>query len=400
MARTPILALAALLCGSASGASAQTDPIRIGVLNDQSGVFASLAGPGSVVAARLAVEDFGSEVLGRRVEVIVADHQNKTDVGAQIARRWYDTENVAAILDVPNSAIALAVQQISRERNKVLLISTSGTSALTGKACSAMSVQWTWDTYGQSVAAAKALIERDGRTWFFLTADFAFGHAMENDATAMIRKLGGQVLGSAKHPLDTPDFASFLLHAQQSGAKVVALANGGTDLITSIKQAHEFGLARGGQKIAALALFLTDVHAVGLESAQGLYFADSFYWDQNDEARAWSKRFFDRQGAMPTSMQAGVYSAVLHFLKAVKAGGSVDGPASMKAMKAMKVNDVFAKNGYIRDDGRMVHDMVMVEVKKPGESRYPWDYYKIVQSVPGDQIVRPVEESECPLLKK
>jgi branched-chain amino acid transport system substrate-binding protein len=301
---------------------------------------------------------------------------------------------------VPNSAIVLAVQQLAKEKNRVLLVSTAGTADLTGKACSPVGVHWTWDTYAFAASSAKSIVQRGGDSWFFLTADYAFGHAMQRDATRFIEAAGGKVVGGVSHPLNNADFASFLLQAQSSRAKVVALANGGTDMTNSIKQAAEFGIPQGGQRLAALAAFITDVHAVGLAGAQGLLLTTSFYWDRTEESRQWSKRFFARRGVMPTQTQAGVYSTVTHYLKAVDALGSDEAKAVVAKMRDMPIHDFFADRGFIRLDGRMVHDMYLVEVKKPEESRYPWDYYKILQTIPGEEAFRPMDDGGCPLLAK
>ena len=401
MAKTIAIGAAALLAVSAAAtAQISGDVVKIGVLTDQSGNFSSLSGTGSVLAAEMAVADYGGMVAGKPIQVINADHQNKTDVGLQIARRWFDVDGVDAIVDVPNSAIVLGVQDIAKERNRVLLVSGGGTADLTGKACSPVGIHWTWDTYSFAVGSARALLEQGNDTWFFLTADFAFGAAMQRDATKVIEAGGGKVLGAVKHPLQSADFSSFLLQAQNSGAKIVALANGGSDTINSIKQAAEFGLAERGQKLAALAIYITDVHAIGLKGAQGLVLTTAFYWDRDDETRAWSRRFFARHGAMPTQAQAGVYSAVMHYLKAIAATGTDEARAVVTRMKAMPVDDFFARGGTIRADGRMVHDMYLAQVKKPDESHYAWDYYKILHTIPGDQAFRPLGESECPLVDK
>ncbi len=401
MAKTIAIGAAALLAVSAAAtAQISGDVVKIGVLTDQSGNFSSLSGTGSVLAAEMAVADYGGMVAGKPIQVINADHQNKTDVGLQIARRWFDVDGVDAIVDVPNSAIVLGVQDIAKERNRVLLVSGGGTADLTGKACSPVGIHWTWDTYSFAVGSARALLEQGNDTWFFLTADFAFGAAMQRDATKVIEAGGGKVLGAVKHPLQSADFSSFLLQAQSSGAKIVALANGGSDTINSIKQAAEFGLAERGQKLAALAIYITDVHAIGLKGAQGLVLTTAFYWDRDDETRAWSRRFFARHGAMPTQAQAGVYSAVMHYLKAIAATGTDEARAVVTRMKAMPVDDFFARGGTIRADGRMVHDMYLAQVKKPDESHYAWDYYKILHTIPGDQAFRPLGESECPLVDK
>jgi branched-chain amino acid transport system substrate-binding protein len=392
----------AMAIAASSGAAAEIAgaSVKIGVLTDQSGNFSALSGAGSVLAAEMAAADFGGKVAGKPIEIINADHQNKTDIGLAIARRWYDVDGVAAIVDVPNSAIVLGVQQIAKERNRVLLVSGGGTADLTGKACSPVGIHWTWDTYALAVGTARAMLAEGDDTWFFLTADFAFGQAMQRDATAVIQGAGGKIVGGVKHPLESADFSSFLLQAQSSGAKVVALANGGSDTINSIKQAAEFGLMAKGQKLAALAINITDTHALGLKAAQGLMLTDGFYWDRDDEARAWSKRFFAKHGGMPSQTHAGVYSAVMHYLRAIDASKTDEARAVVGQMKATPVNDFFAHEGKIREDGRMVHDMYLMQVKKPGESHYDWDYYKILRTIPGDQAFRPLAESECPLVKK
>jgi branched-chain amino acid transport system substrate-binding protein len=374
--------------------------VKLGVLTDETGVLSTPSGEGSIEATRMAVEDFGGKAANKPIEIIHADHQNKTDIGAAIARRWIDVDGVDAIVDVPNSAIVLAVQEITKEKNRVLVVSTAATADLTGKACSPVGVHWTWDTYAVAASAAKAIVLQGGDSWFFLTADYAFGHAMQRDATRFIEASGGKVIGSVRHPLGTADFASFLLQAQSSRAKIVGIVNGGSDMTNSIKQAAEFGIARGGQRLAAISAVITDVHAVGLADAQGLLLAESFYWDRTAESRQWSKRFFARRGVMPTQMQAGVYSAVMHYLKAVDALGSDEAKSVVARMRDMPIHDFFADRGLLRADGRMVHDMYLVEVKKPEESRYPWDYYKILKTVPGEEAFRPMSEGGCPLLAK
>ncbi len=398
MRRICVMAAALSLCASSALAQISDGVVKIGVLTDESGVFSALSGAGSVEAARMAIEDFGGKVAGKPILLVDADHQNKTDLGAEIARRWIDSEGVDVIVDVPNSAIVLAVQEIAKEKNRVLLVSAGGTADLTGRACSPVGIHWTWDTYAFAASSAKSIVEQGGDTWFFITADFAFGQAMQRDATRFIEAAGGRVLGSVRHPLGTADFSSFLLQAQSSGAKIVALANGGSDMTNSIKQAAEFGLTKSGRRLAALAAYITDVEAVGLEGAQGLLLTSSFYWDRTPESRAWSKRFFERRHAMPTQTQAGVYSAVTHYLKAVEATGTDEAKAVVAKMKATPIHDFFAENGTIRPDGRMVHDMYLIEVKKPSESHYPWDDYKILKTIPGAQAFRPMNEGGCPLV--
>ncbi len=389
-------ALSAALWG---GAVAAAEPLRIGVLTDQSGNFSALSGAGSVLAAQMAAEDFGGKVLGRPIEILQADHQNKTDIGLEIARRWFEVDHVSAIADLVNSAVALGVQELSRHEKRIALQSGAGTTELTGKACSPYGVQWTWDTYEAAVAPVRALLKDGGDSWFFVTADFAFGAAMQRDAEKAIRAGGGTVVGSVKHPLNNQDFGSFLLQAQASKAKVVAFANGGADATNSVKQSAEFGLAASGTKLAGLALNITDIDAIGLKDAQGFMYVEAFYWDLNEATRAWSKRFFARQKAMPSQMQAGVYSSVTHYLKAVAAAGTDDADKVMQQMRALPVNDFFATGGRVRADGRMVHDVYLVRVKSPAESKYPWDYYQIVRKIPGDEAFRPLAESECPLVK-
>jgi branched-chain amino acid transport system substrate-binding protein len=392
---------AVLTAGAAAPALAQIsdDVVKLGVLTDMTGLYSDATGKGSQLAAQMAVDDFGGKVRGKPVEVIGADHQNKPDVGAAIARSWFDKDKVDVILDVPTSSVALAVAQITRDKNKLLLISGGGSSELSNGACSPNTIQWTYDTYGQSNVAARALVARGEKSWFFLTADYAFGQAFERDASAIVRKLGGTVVGSVRHPLNTADFSSFLLRAQASNSQVVALANAGGDTSNAIKQAGEFGLSKG-QKLLALLIEVTDVHSIGLQEGQGLILADSWYWDQDAETRAFSKRYYAKMGMMPTMIHAGVYSSVLQYLKAVDATGTDDSKTVIAKMTATPVNDMFAKNGLIRDDGRMVHDMYLRQVKTPAESKGEWDLLKTLATIPGDQAFRPLAESDCPLIKK
>jgi branched-chain amino acid transport system substrate-binding protein len=403
MNRILVIMLATALVVASGPAEAQISDgvVKIGVLNDQSGTYADLAGPGSVVAARMAVEDFGAAAKGLKVEILAADHQNKPDVGSNIARQWYDVDKVDLILDVPTSSVVLAVNQIAREKNKALIVSTGATSDLTGKACSPTAIHWTYDTWALAHGTGSAIVKTGGDTWFFLTADYAFGHALERDTEAVVLKNGGKVLGKVRHPFPTSDFSSFLLQAQASKAKIIGLANAGADTTNAIKQGAEFGIGRGGQQFAGLLVFLTDVHALGLEKAQGLVLTEAFYWDQNDRTRAWSKRFGERhKGAMPTSVQAGVYSATLHYLKAVEALKSDDGPRVIAKMKEMPTDDPLFGKGSVRADGRKIHPMYLYEVKKPAESKGPWDYYKVRATIPADQAFRPLDQGECPLVKK
>lgn len=390
-----------LLTMTAAFAQVSGDVVKIGVLNDQSGVYADLAGPGSVTAAKMAVEDFGGKVLGKPIEVIFADHQNKPDVATPIVNQWIDVDNVDVVVDVPTSSVALAVQEITKNKNRVHLNSTAGTSDLTGKACSPTGIHWTYDTYALANSTGRALTKDGGNTWFFIVADYAFGHALEKDTAAAVTSQGGKVVGSVNTPFPNQDFSSFLLQAQASGAKVIGLANAGGDMINAVKQAQEFGITASGQRLAGLLVFITDIHSLGLPVTQGLVLTTGFYWDRDDATRAWSKRFAERNGGrMPTMVQAGVYSAVMHYLAAIKTAGTDEAKAVVAKMKETPVNDFFAQNGRIRADGRMVHDMYLVQVKKPEESKYPWDYYKILRVVPGDEAFRPMDQGNCPLAAK
>jgi branched-chain amino acid transport system substrate-binding protein len=399
--RTLMLAAALVLAAGAAHAQISDGVVKIGVLNDQSGPYADLAGPGSVVAARMAVEDFGAAAKGLKVEVLYADHQNKPDVGSSIARQWYDSDKVDVIVDVPTSSVALAINQIAKEKGKAFLVSTAAASDLTGKACSPTTIHWTYDTWALANGTGSAIVRTGGDTWFFITADYAFGHALERDTEAVVLKSGGKVLGKVRAPFPTSDFSSFLLQAQASKAKIIGLANAGTDTTNAIKQGAEFGIVRGGQQFAGLLVFLTDVHALGLEKAQGLILTESFYWDLNDQTRAFSKRFAERhKGAMPTMAQAGVYSAVLHYLKAVDALKSDDGTKVIAKMKATPTDDPVFGKGTIRQDGRKIHPMYLFEVKKPSESKGPWDYYKVRATIPAAEAFRPLDQGDCPLVKK
>jgi len=390
--------VAALMAGPVL---AQQISVKLGVLNDRSGLYADLTGEGSVVAARLAVEDFKAADKGIKVEIVSADHQNKPDVGSTIARQWYDQDGVDVILDTPTSSVALAVNQITREKNKIFLNSGAAASDLTGKACSPNTVHWTYDTYALAQGTGGAMVKAGGDTWFFMTADYAFGHALERDTAAVVTKNGGKVLGAVKTPFPGTDFSSFLLQAQASKAKVIGLANAGGDTINSIKQAGEFGITAGGQKLAGLLVFITDVNALGLQTAQGLVLTESFYWDRDEGTRAWSQRFAKaHNGNMPSMVQAGVYSAVLHYLKAVAATKSKDSATVMAKMKELPTDDPIFGKGTIRVDGRKMHDMYLYEVKKPSESKGKWDYYKQIAVLPAEQAFKPLSESDCPLVKK
>ncbi|MBK9136357.1 MAG: ABC transporter substrate-binding protein [Betaproteobacteria bacterium] len=387
---------------AAAGAQAQISDgvIKIGVMNDMSGLYADIAGPGSVTAAKMAVEDFGAARRGMKVEVIGADHQNKPDIGSNIARTWYDVDKVDAIFDVPTSSVALAINQITRDKGRAFINSGAATSDLTGKACSPNTVHWTYDTWMLANGTGSAIVKTGGDSWFFLTADYAFGHALERDTEAVVVKNGGKVLGKVRHPFPGTDFSSFLLQAQTSKAKVIGLANAGGDTINSIKQAAEFGITKGGQNLAGMLVFITDVHGLGLNTAQGLIFTETFYWDLNDGTRAWSKRFAAANGGKyPSMVQAGVYASVLHYLKAVEAAKTDDGTKVVAQMKAMPTDDPLFGKGSIRADGRKLHPAYLVEVKKPNESKGPYDYYKVRATIPAEQAFRPLNAGECPLVK-
>jgi branched-chain amino acid transport system substrate-binding protein len=397
-----LLCAGAILVLSAGMAQAQIsgNEVKIGVLNDQSGTYADLAGPGSTLAAKMAVEDSKAILKGLKVEVISADHQNKPDVGSAIARKWYDSEGVDVIVDVPTSSVALAVNQITKEKGKAFLVSGAATSDLTGKACSPNTIHWTYDTWQLANGTGSAIVKTGGKTWFFITADYAFGHALERDTEAVVLKNGGKVLGKVRHPFPSADFSSFLLQAQASKAQIIGLANAGADTTNAIKQAAEFGIVKGGQNLAGLLVFLTDVHALGLNTAQGLIFTTSWYWDMNDASRAWAKRFAAANGGKyPTMVQAGVYSSVLHYLKAVMAINSDDGTKVIAEMKKLPTDDPLFGKGMIRADGRKIHPAYLVEVKKPSESKGPYDYYKIRATIPADEAFRPMAEGGCPLVK-
>ena len=398
-----MLVLGAVVLAAAGPATADMSDgvIKIGVLNDQSSLYADLAGQGSVVAARMAVEDYGAAAKGLKVEIIFADHQNKADVGSAIARQWYDVDKVDVIVDVPNSGVALAVNQITRDKGKAFIVSSAATSDLTGKACSPNTVHWTYDTWALANGTGNAITKTGGDSWFFITADYAFGLALERDVEAVVLKNGGKVLGKVRHPLNTQDFSSFLLQAQASKAKIIGLANAGGDTTNSIKQGAEFGIVRGGQNFAGLLVFLTDVHALGLPTAQGLIFTETFYWDMNDRTRAFAKRFAERnRGIHPTMIHAGVYAGVTHYLKAVEALKSDEGAKVIAKMKELPTDDPLFGKGTIRADGRKVHPAYLFEVKKPAESKGPWDYYKLRATIPAEQAFRPIDQGDCPLVKK
>jgi branched-chain amino acid transport system substrate-binding protein len=393
--------LATVLAVAATAALAQgKPPLKLGGILDMSGLYADITGPGSEMAAKMAAEDFGGEVLGRKIEIIAADHLNKADLAANIARDMLDNQGVEMIYDVAASATALAAGEIAKARNKIIMFSGPGSIRLSNEACGPYTVHYVFDTFAQANVTGLAAVKKGLDTWFFLTADYAFGQDLEKDTTNVVLKSGGKVLGAVRHPLNTSDFSSYLLQAQASGAKVIGLANAGGDTINAIKQAAEFGLMKGGQKLSPLLAFVTDIDSVGLETAQGLLLTEAWYWDLNDETRAFSKRFMERIKRVPTGAQVGVYSSVLHYLKAVKAAGTTDSAAVMKIMKDTPINDVFAKNGRIREDGRMVHDMYLFEVKKPSESKGRWDDYKLLATIPGNEAFQSLELSRCPLVKK
>ncbi|QIG91561.1 MULTISPECIES: ABC transporter substrate-binding protein [unclassified Bradyrhizobium] len=394
----------AMVLSAASVASADDKTVKIGVLSDQSGLYADLAGPGSTLAAQMAIEDSGLKAKGWTIDLISGDHQNKPDIGTTIARQWFDVDKVDTVVDVPNSGVALAVNNVVKEKNGVYINSGAATSDLTNAQCSPNTVHWTYDTYMLAHATGQALVKAGGDTWFFLTADYAFGAALERDTTAVVTANGGKVVGGVKHPLNTADFSSFLLQAQASKAKIIGLANAGGDTTNSIKQAAEFGIVKGGQKLAALLLFLTDVKAIGLETAQGLNFTETFYWDLNDNTRAFSKRFSARMksSAPPTMVQAGVYAGLMHYFKALEAlgGNPHDGAKVVAKMKTIPTDDPLFGKGEVEANGRVTHDAYLFEVKKPSESKGPWDFYKLVGTVPGNQAFTPLDKSTCALLKK
>jgi branched-chain amino acid transport system substrate-binding protein len=389
-------AAAVLLAGTAH---AQTN-VKIGVLTDLSSLYADTTGPGSLLAAQMAVKDFDPAAHGMQVEVVSADHQNKPDVGSSVARQWYDVDHVDAIVDVPNSGVALAINEVTREKNKVFLVSGAATSDLTGPKCSPNTVHWTYDTWMLANGTGKALVKTGGDSWYFITADYAFGHALERDTTAVVNANGGKVLGSVSVPLNNPDFSSFLLQAQASKAKIIGLANAGGDTINAIKQGAEFGIAAGGQHFAGLLVFISDVNALGLKTAQGLVLTETFYWDMNDSTRAWSKRWqAERPGKFPTMNHAGVYAAVLHYLKAVAAlKSAADGKAVVAKMKEMPTDDPVYGKGTVRADGRKIHPAYLFEVKSPSESKYPGDDYKLRATIPADEAFRPMKDGNCPML--
>ncbi len=398
--RYAALALAIAAAAPPARAQLSDDIVRIGVLTDLTGPYADFAGPGSVLAARMAVEDIGGSLRGRPVEVIGGDHQNKPDVGAALARRWIDTDRVDMIIDMPNSAVALAVQQVGRERNRIIINSAAATTDLTGPACSPVGFHWVSDSHALAHGTTRAMIRQGVQSWFFLTVDYAGGLAVERAAESVVTAMGARVAGRARHPLNTADFSSFLLQAQASRAQAVALSNAGTDTVNAIKQAAEFGLMRGGQRLVGMFVNITDIRALGLAAAGGVVVTEAWYWDRDEESRAFARRFAERhRGAMPTQYQAGIYSAVRHYLQAIEAAGTDEAMAVAARMRATPVNDMFARNGTVRADGRMVHDMYLVEAKRPDQSRGEWDLYNILATIPGDEAFRPMAEGGCPLVR-
>lgn len=400
MVRTSVaVAVAALSTTVWAQAKISDNVVRIGVLTDMSGQFSHESGKGSVTAVQMAVEDFGGKVLGVPIEVISADHLNKPDVALAKTREWYDTQKVDMITNLINSAIALGVANVAKERNRIAIVNGSGSSRLTNDSCTPNSIHYAYDTYALANGTARALLDKGDNTWFFLTADYAFGQALEADTTAILKARNGRVIGNIRYPVETSDHSSFLLRAQDSKAKVVAIAGSGASFVNAVKSAHEFGIG-GKQTIAGLLVWLTDVHSLGLETAQGMLLTDAFYWDRDEKTRAWSKRFFERMKRMPHMGDAGDYSSTMHYLNAVRAAGTDEATAVMAKMKSTPINDFFANNGRIREDGRMIHDMYVYEVKKPSESKYPWDYYKLRATIPAEEAFRPLSESSCPLVKK
>lgn len=395
-----LLRLLAVLAALAIPTTAGAAGVKIGVLTDQTSAYADISGPGSIVAAKMAVEDFGGSVLGQPITTIAADTQNKPDASAAIARQWYDQEGVSVIVDLPNSAVALAVQEVAKEKGRISIVSGASVDSLTGAQCSPTGIHWTYDSYALGKVLGTGMAKEAGSTWFFITVDYSGGYALERTATMFVQAAGGKVVGSARHPLGTTDFSSQLLAAQASGAQVVVFANAGSDLINGVKQASEFHLTERGQKLAAIAMFLSEAKALGPQVAQGIIYGTGFYWDQDDKARAFARRFYEKFQKMPTEVQAGVYSATLHYLNAVKAAGTDDAFTVMAKMRELPINDAFTTGGKLRIDGRMVHDMRLVQVKSPDASRAPWDILNVIRVIPGDEAFRPLTEGDCPLAKK
>jgi len=394
------LSAAGLLAAALAGpALAQQAPLKIGVLTDFQSVYSDIGGAGNVEATKMAIEDFGGSMFGKPIEMVTADPLNKADVAATITRKWYEAEGVDMIIDMPTSATALAGMEMSKQFEKIMIVTDAASSDITGKSCSPYTLHWTYDTYANAHTVGSAIVKNGGDTWFFITADYLFGHSIERDTGDVVRAAGGKVIGSARHPLNTPDFSSFLLQAQASKAKIIGMANGGADTINTIKQAAEFGIVAGGQNLAGIVMFISDIHSLGLKLAQGLIITEAYYWDLNDRTRAFGKRFSERMKRMPTMNQAATYSATLHYLNAVKAAGTRDTKPVLAKMRETPVRDAFTDNGVVREDGRMVHSMFLFEVKKPEESKGPWDYYQVLAEVPGDQAFRPLKDGGCPLIK-
>jgi branched-chain amino acid transport system substrate-binding protein len=398
LAGAAALGLGAALLPPAAAEPAAT-PLKIGLIGDFQSVYSDIGGMGNVEATKMAIEEFGGTLFGKPIELITADAQNKADIAGALARKWYENEAVDMIIDMPTSATALAGMEMSRQFEKIMIVTDAASSDITGKSCSPYTVHWTYDTYANAHTVGSAIVKNGGDTWFFITADYLFGHSIERDTGDVVRAAGGTVVGSARHPLNTADFSSFLLQAQASKAKIVGLANGGSDTINAIKQAAEFGIVAGGQNLAGIVMFISDINSLGLKLAQGLIITEAYYWDLNDRTRAFGKRFFERMKRMPTMNQASTYSATLHYLNAVKAAGTKETKPVLEKMRATPVRDAFTDNGTLREDGRMVHSMFLFEVKKPEESKAPWDYYKVLAEVPGDQAFRPLKDGGCPLIK-
>jgi branched-chain amino acid transport system substrate-binding protein len=386
-------------------AQAQSDAIsdgvvRIGVITDMGGVLSELSGRGSAMAVKMAVEDFGAQVLGKPIEVLEVDHQNKADIAANKAREWFDVQKVDMITDLTNSAVALAAVDMAKQKNRIAIVNGAGALRLTNESCTPNSIHYAWDTYAMANGTARAIVKKGGDSWYFLTADYAFGQQIERDVTEVVTAAGGKVVGTSRHPFNASDFSSFMVAAKGSGAKIIGLANGGSDTINAIKSAQEFGIDSARQNLAGLAVFITDIHGVGLKAAQGVMLTEAFYWDSNDETRQWSRRFFERMKKMPTAIHAANYSSTMHYLRAVRDAGTDEPGTVMAKMKATPVNDFFAKNGRIREDGRMVHDMYLMQVKTPAESKYPWDYYERLAVIPAAEAFQPLAKSTCPLVRK
>jgi branched-chain amino acid transport system substrate-binding protein len=390
--------VSATAASTAAYADISDNEVRIGYLADMSGTYSALAGPGGLEAAKMAIEDFGGTVNGKKITIVSADDQNKPDIGANKVRQWIDVNNVDMVAGMVSSAVTIAVNKVVESKDKISLVSGSASSSITNQYCTPNSVHYVYDTYALAHGTGEAVVKEGGDSWFFLTADYAFGHSMEADVTEVVKESGGKIVGGVRHPLSTNDFSSFILQAQASGAKIVGLANAGADTTNSLKTAKEFGVVQAGQKIAGLLIFLNDVHSLGLETTQGLQLTTGYYWDRTPETRAWSKRYFDRTGKMPTMVQAGIYSSVDHYLKAIQTVKTDAASAVMAEMKKAPINDFFAQNGQIRDDGRMIHDMYLAEVKKPSESTGEWDLYKILRTIPADKAFRPLSESKCKLV--